>query len=98
MLIKNNKEFLISFEQGTPEWDKCCAEDLSRYPSVKWKLQNILKLKEKNLRKYNEGVEKLQKYFAQLKNCYNFEPEYCRDKPKTEMIVLIVLYIVSLYQ
>ena len=59
ILTKEDKEFLISFEQGVPEWDKCCAGDLSEYPSVKWKLQNILKLKATNPEKYNDGVEKL---------------------------------------
>lgn len=61
-LIKEDKEFLISFEQGEPEWDRCCAGDLSEYPSVKWKLQNIQKLKETNPEKFEAGVEKLREY------------------------------------
>jgi predicted nucleotidyltransferase component of viral defense system len=56
----DDKAFLLSFEQGEPEWDKCSAGDLSSYPSVKWKLQNILKLKETNSEKFNAGVEKLR--------------------------------------
>lgn len=56
----DDKAFLLSFEQGEPLWDKCCAGDLSGYPSVKWKLQNILKLKETNSEKFNAGVEKLR--------------------------------------
>jgi len=63
LLTEEDREFLISFEQGIPEWEKCCAGDLRAYPSVKWKLQNILKLKETNLTKYNAGVEKLREYF-----------------------------------
>ena len=62
MLTKEDRDFLLSFEQGTPEWDKCCTGDLSAYPSVKWKLQNILKLKETNPEKYRVGVAKLQEY------------------------------------
>ena len=62
MLTKEDKEFLISFEEGTPEWDKCCVGDLSAYPSVKWKLQNILKLKDTNPEKYKIGVAKLDEY------------------------------------
>ena len=57
-----DKKFLISFEQGEPEWNKCCAGNLSSYPSVKWKLQNILKLKKTNPEKYKYGIKKLSSY------------------------------------
>jgi len=59
-----DKEFLISFEQGTPEWSKFALGDVSNYPSIKWKLQNILKLKETNPEKYKYGIEKLSSYFS----------------------------------
>lgn len=62
-LNKQDKEFLVSFENGEPDWDKCCAGDLSSYPSVKWKLQNIAKLKKNNSEKHQQGVEKLQEFF-----------------------------------
>jgi len=57
---KTDKEFLFSFESGIPNWDKCCAGDLSSYPSIKWKLKNIQTLKETNPSKFNNGVEKLR--------------------------------------
>ena len=47
-LTITDKEFLLSFEQGEPDWNKCCAGDLSQYPSVQWKLLNIRNLKESN--------------------------------------------------
>lgn len=59
---KNDKEFLLSFEMGAPNWKKCCAGDLSEHPSVKWKLQNIQNLKSSNVTKYNNGVVKLRNY------------------------------------
>ena len=62
MFTDEDKEFLISFEQGEPEWNKCCVGNLSNYPSVKWKLQNILKLKETNPEKHKYGIEKLSSY------------------------------------
>ena len=62
-LDETDKEFLISFEDGTPDWNKCCAGDLSQYPSVRWKLQNIHALKKKNPQKHQAGVDKLEKYF-----------------------------------
>ena len=34
-LTETDREFLLSFENGEPDWEKCCAGDLSRYPSVK---------------------------------------------------------------
>lgn len=63
MLSKEDREFFVSFEKGEPEWSKCCAGDLSEYPSVKWKLQNILILKETNPEKFKAGMEKLKEYF-----------------------------------
>ena len=62
-LTDDDKAFLISFEEGNPDWSKCCAGDLSNYPSVRWKLQNIAKLKSSNPTKYKEGVDKLISYF-----------------------------------
>jgi len=62
MLTKEDREFLVSFEKGEPEWSKCCAGNLSEYPSVKWKLQNILTLKETNPEKFKAEVEKLYEH------------------------------------
>ena len=61
-LTITDKEFLLSFEQGDPDWNKCCAGDLSQYPSVQWKLLNIGKLKESNPVKFEQGVNKLRQY------------------------------------
>lgn len=62
-LTDEDKEFLISFEEGNPDWDKCCAGDLNAYPSVRWKLQNIDNLKAKNKAKHQMGIDKLIKHF-----------------------------------
>ena len=61
-LTITDKKFLLSFEQGEPDWNKCCAGDLSQYPSVQWKLLNIGKLKESNPVKFEQGVNKLRRY------------------------------------
>lgn len=61
-LTNADKEFLVSFENGVPDWSKCCAGNLSNYPSVKWKIQNITKLKENNPQKHQQGVEKLHSF------------------------------------
>jgi hypothetical protein len=60
-LTDMDREFLLTFENGAPDWDKCCAGDLNSYPSVQWKLKNILTLKETNHSKFNEGIEKLRR-------------------------------------
>ena len=66
-LTITDKEFLLSFEQGEPDWNKCCAGDLSQYPSVQWKLLNIGKLKERNPVKFEQGVNKLRRYLLDSK-------------------------------
>lgn len=47
-------------EKGNPIWEKCYAGDLSMFPSVRWKMQNIQKLKESNPEKYAVGIDKLK--------------------------------------
>ncbi len=66
-LSELDREFLISFENGEPAWDKCCGGNLSHYPSVKWKLQNIEVLKKKNPSKHKDGVGKLIEHFQRDK-------------------------------
>lgn len=58
----HDKKFLLSFEKGCPNWNLCCAGDLSIYPSVQWKLLNIRKLKEHNIQKYEQGINKLNNF------------------------------------
>lgn len=57
-----DRGFLFSFESGSPDWGNCCAGDLSAYPAIQWKLQNIQTLKERNPSKFNEGIEKLRRF------------------------------------
>ncbi len=59
-LNNTDKEFLLSFEAGVPDWDKCFAGDLSAYPSVQWKQLNILNLKKSNPKKFEEGIARLR--------------------------------------
>jgi hypothetical protein len=44
----------LAFSKGEPDWMKV---DYSKYPAMKWKLQNINKLKEQNLPKYNDQID-----------------------------------------
>lgn len=59
-LTDTDKEFLLSFENGTPDWSLYNFED---YPAVQWKLQNVQKLKETNPEKHSEQLKKLKSKF-----------------------------------
>ncbi len=61
-ITDEDKAFLLSFEQGDPDWPLCSAGDLSKYPSVQWKLLNIHKLKRNNPGKFEEGIQKLSQF------------------------------------
>ena len=79
-LTDADREFLISFEFGVPIWDKCCAGDLNGYPSIQWKLKNILILKETNPSKFNEGIEKLRRFLFEEEKYTNPENPYSHFK------------------
>lgn len=66
-LTYTDREFLLSFEEGIPDWSKCCAGNLGIYPSVKWKIRNIVKLKKTNPDKHKQGTEKLRQFFESTK-------------------------------
>lgn len=63
-LTNIDREFLLTFESGSPNWTKCSAGDLNGFPSIQWKQKNILTLKETNPSKYNEGIEKLRRFLS----------------------------------
>lgn len=69
-LSSADKEFLISFEEGNPDWKLSNISNLSNFPSVMWKLQNIQKLKEGNPLKHKENVSLLREHlcYTQIKN------------------------------
>ena len=61
-MTKADKDFLLSFEEGCPDWSLCSAGDLSKYPSVQWKLLNIRNLKKYNIQKHEQGIKKLKDF------------------------------------
>lgn len=58
-LSDNDKKFLISFVSNTPEWELLTHPKIQDFPSVKWKLFNQGKMKEKALTEYVESVQKV---------------------------------------
>lgn len=60
-LTLEDKKFLLAFTKGNPDWSK---KDYSKFPAVKWKLLNIIKLKDTNPQKHQEQVEALKREFG----------------------------------
>ncbi len=57
-LTEKDKEFIIGFSKGTPDWS---IYDFEKFPSVQWKLQNLFKLKSGNPEKYKLTLASLEK-------------------------------------
>ncbi|MEQ9823702.1 MAG: nucleotidyl transferase AbiEii/AbiGii toxin family protein [Puniceicoccaceae bacterium] len=55
---ERDKEFLLSFEQTAPNWN---IHDFQKFPSVRWKLQNLRKLRSMNPTKHAEQLDALRK-------------------------------------
>jgi predicted nucleotidyltransferase component of viral defense system len=66
ILTGEDKAFLVSFEEGTPQWNNSEYNDFKNFPSIQWKLFNINKLKTQNSEKHKQEVERLKKYFGIL--------------------------------
>lgn len=60
MFTDNEKRFLVSFEEGNPDWDSVTFAHFAEYPSVKWKLLNLAKLSENNPSKLKSEANKLR--------------------------------------
>jgi len=65
-LTDTDKQFLLSFKRGEPQWELFPFRELKDLPAVKWKLQNIQTLKEQNPQKhaalYNALAGKLNRH------------------------------------
>lgn len=59
-LTDNDKKFLLSFENGEPQWNLFPHPILKDLPAVKWKLLNIQKLKNVNSPKHDQMITDLK--------------------------------------
>lgn len=59
IITEEDKRFLVSFEQGNPIWEESHYSEFAKYPSVKWKLLNLKKLKRSNPQKMEKEAEEL---------------------------------------
>ncbi len=61
-LTPTDKEFLLSFKEGTPKWSLShLYEPLQVMPSIKWKLFNLQKLRQGNKAKHERFLEELER-------------------------------------
>ena len=58
MLTANQKQFLLSFKQGKPDWDLLNMPKIEQLPAIQWKLHNIHKMPKQ---KHKVALEKLEK-------------------------------------
>ncbi len=63
-LTESQKRFLISLASGNPDWGLMTCRHLSEMPAIRWKLENLARLKKVNLEKFNLQSAELQKRFA----------------------------------
>ena len=60
LMTEADREFLVSFESGQPQWDGYEFEYFKNYPSVQWKFLNLQKLAKQNPQKLKEEADKLR--------------------------------------
>lgn len=63
LMTDKDKQFLVDFERGCPDWDNSDYKEFADYPSIKWKLLNLSKLKKTNPRKLEANARQLAEIF-----------------------------------
>lgn len=64
LMTDDDKRFLVGFEKAEPDWRLFDYPYFEEYPSVQWKLVNLLKLKKSNLDKMLFEAYKLEELFG----------------------------------
>lgn len=63
-LTEAHKRFLLGLVADTPPWDAMKFRHLSELPAVRWKLQNLARLKKSNPARFQMQTDELQRHFA----------------------------------
>jgi len=58
-LDDNERRFVLSLVSGEPEWSLLGIDHVDKLPAIRWKLQNLAKLKKNNPKKFAEQAEAL---------------------------------------
>lgn len=64
VMTEEDRRFLVDFEELAVDWGNTPYFSFKEYPSVKWKMQNLQKLKVSNPRKLKAEADKLRKIFG----------------------------------
>jgi predicted nucleotidyltransferase component of viral defense system len=59
-LTKADKQFLVDFKEGKPDWSFFSVDHIQDLPAVKWKIYNLSKM---NDSERNTAIDKLKDYF-----------------------------------
>lgn len=63
-LTANQHQFLLGLVAGEPDWSLMKCPHLSQLPAIKWKLQNLAKLKKSNPDKFAQQAKELRERLA----------------------------------
>lgn len=65
-LDDDNRDFLVSFKRGEPDWSLSPVEGLQNLPAIRWKLQNIQKLIAQNPAKHHAMLQRLEENLSRF--------------------------------
>ncbi len=64
MLTANHRRFLLGLVTGEPDWRLMSCPHLAELPAIRWKLQNLTRLKKSNLGKFAQQAEEFKARFG----------------------------------
>jgi len=67
-LNANDREFLLTFKAGNPDWIKYGFPEFEKFPGVQWKLKNIQTLKTFNPSNHQLQLDRLRESLTSKKN------------------------------
>jgi hypothetical protein len=63
-LTPNYRQFLLGLVMGEPDWQLMKCPHLAQLPAVRWKFQNLARLKKSNPRKFAQQAEEFNARIA----------------------------------
>ena len=63
-LTANHRQFLLGLVTGEPDWQLMRCAHLAELPAIRWKLQNLARLKKTNPRKFAQQADALRERFG----------------------------------
>lgn len=63
-LTENHRRFLLGLVTGEPDWSLMQCAHLAELPAIRWKVQNLAKLKQANRRKFAQQANELRARFG----------------------------------